>query len=167
MVSQQARDDGRGGYQGVSRLPSTVRSRRAARLQRAWGVPASSGYLLAPSDSETEGSPDVAAGSRARRSTAESLLRLCTAVSACALRAATLFASCTVVCDWPARPGSRNLMPGLRPCRMRGPWRGKGYTSSHAASGLETLAIAETEECATSLSLYLVHSTLSPSRQSC
>ena len=69
--------------------------------------------------------------------------------------------------DRSARPGSRNPMPGLQPRRTRGPWWGKGYTSSYAASGLETLAIAETEECATSLSLYLVHSTLSPSRQSC
>ena len=69
--------------------------------------------------------------------------------------------------DWSSRPGSRNPMPGLRPRRTRGPWRGKRYTSSHEASGLKTLAIAETEECATSLSLYLVHSTLSPSRQSC
>ena len=122
---------------------------------------------LLRSDRETEGSPDVTAGSRDRRSTAEPLLRLCTAVRACALRAAALFASCTVVCDWPSQTGSRNSMPGLRPRLTRGPWRGKGYTSSHAASGLETLAICRAEECATSLSLYLVHSTLSPSRQSC
>ena len=55
--------------------------------------------------------------------------------------------------DRSARPGSRNPMPGLQPRRTRGPWWGKGYTSSYAASGLETLAIAETEECAASLSL--------------
>ena len=43
--------------------------------------------------------------------------------------------------DWSSRPGSRNPMPGLQPRPTRGPWRGKGYTSPHAASGLETLAI--------------------------
>ena len=49
--------------------------------------------------------------------------------------------------DWSSRPGSRNPRPGLQPRPTRGLWRGKGYTSSHAASGLETLAIAEARQC--------------------
>ena len=48
--------------------------------------------------------------------------------------------------DWSSRPGSRNPMPGLQPRPTRGLWRGKGYTSSHVASGLETLAICREAE---------------------
>ena len=82
-----------------------------------------------------------AAGSRASHSSDDPLLRLCTAVSACSQSCGTFVSAAPSMADRSARPGREIPMPGLRPRRTRGPWRGKGYTSPHAASGLETLAI--------------------------
>ena len=69
--------------------------------------------------------------------------------------------------DWSSRPGSRNLMPGLRSRLTRGPWRGKGYTSSHAASGLETLAIAEAEASDIFVAIHSSFNSVSVTTESC